>query len=71
MKIWCEDCDNLEASSRKREWFRFRCLKAPKAVPNQCQVREPFLIDSPFKLCKQINTNFECEMFEPRKEANA
>ena len=68
MPTYCEDCDNVESASRKQEWYRHRCLKAPKERPLQYVVGDPFLTEPPFKLCRDINPRGDCKLFSPRKE---
>ena len=64
----CELCQYVEEASRKREWWAWRCLVSPQPTPNQFVVADPFLIEPPFKKCKDVNTTGECELFEPMKE---
>ena len=66
--ILCELCDNVEQASRGRPWYRWYCLNAPKQTPLQFVVAEPFLTESPFKLCRDVNPVGECPLFEERKD---
>ncbi len=65
----CENCDHVETVSRKQTWYHHLCLKSPKATPVQFVVADPFLTEAPFKFCCRVNSKGDCEMFEPRKEA--
>ena len=65
----CEDCTYAEEASRKRPWYHWCCLVSPKRVPTQFVVAEPFLTESPFKWCRDVNPTGECALFETRKEA--
>ena len=67
---FCEDCSNVETLSRKRDWYYWRCLRAPADPQPQFVVAEQFLHQSPHMLCKTVNPQGECEMFEPKPKEN-
>lgn len=65
---YCDDCRNVDAPTRKQPWWNWRCLMAPKDVPIQFVVADPWLTTPPFEKCCDINSMGNCTLFEQRKE---
>ena len=65
---YCEHCQHVEGLSRKREWFRWVCLLAPKKQPRQFVVTDAWLTESPFKRCSDENPAGECPNFERKDD---
>jgi len=63
--IICENCFHHENNG---PWWRWVCKKAPKETPRQFVVADPWLTESPFEKCKDINPSGDCDMFEQASE---
>lgn len=68
MTLRCEDCANVDHTTRKMPWYNWRCTCAPKVVPIQFVVSDPWLTEPPFERCRDINPEGKCPHFEERKD---
>lgn len=68
MTTYCEDCDNVELTSRSKHPSQWLC--AATKVLNDDYVQKEIRCFPPFKKCYQVNDG-KCDKFKPlRKETN-
>jgi hypothetical protein len=64
--IWCEDCEHVHPASKEKPEESWCCMKAPIRAGVRGVTRERRKsYDPPYALCRYINSNLDCEMFEP------
>ena len=63
---YCEDCDHVEASSRKRSPASWVCLKFPRVEGNGFVAPTVWAETDPFMRCANINGGL-CPMWAPRR----
>lgn len=65
--VFCEDCDHVESVSRKRDPNYWLCNKTPRHVFPGYVVRNTWTNGEPLQRCKYVNTEGNCELFDPLK----
>lgn len=65
---FCEDCDNVEAASRKRSPSSWLCLKFPRCEGGGFVAPNVWASFEPFMKCTGINGGL-CPMWTKRREA--
>ena len=65
--IYCEDCDNVESTSRKGPTYRWLCLKHPNKRGVGFTTKNQWDKDAPYLYCHRVNGG-ECNLFERKKD---
>lgn len=68
MTTYCRDCDLVHPNTRSSDPWKWRCMSAP-VEPGFRYVDPDYSPTPPYDLCSRVNTEGECPMFEPRREA--
>lgn len=68
METYCRDCDNVCASTRKQEPWKWRCMMVP-IHPGFGFVDPDFSPNPPYEKCSRINLTGDCEWFTPLRVA--
>lgn len=66
--VYCRDCDLVHAATRSQEPWRWRCHAVP-TEPGFGFVDPDYSPSPPYALCRFVNSDGECSMFEPRRVA--
>lgn len=64
---FCEDCDNVEPTSRKRSPASWVCLKFPRVEGGGFVAPTVWAKDEPFMRCTGVNGGL-CPMWTERKD---
>lgn len=64
MTVYCEACGNVHGDTRKLEPWKWVCVMAP-AEPGYRFVSQTYSPSPPYHRCSVVNSDGECEMFEP------
>lgn len=62
---YCEDCDHVEADSRKRSPKAWVCLKFPRVEGGGFVAPTVWAAQEPFMRCVDINGG-DCPLYKPR-----
>lgn len=65
---YCEECDHVEANSRKRSPSSWVCLKFPRVEGGGFVAPTVWADQEPFMRCVHINGGY-CPMWAKRREA--
>ena len=66
---YCENCDNVEADSRKRSSWQWLCLQHPRLSGFGYLTKTHWDQDPPLLYCRSVNAG-ACPLFTPRRDNN-
>lgn len=65
--VYCVDCDNVDAYSRKSQTYGWLCRKF-KRRPKGAIAPNILDVDPPYERCLDVNRYNNCQEFTPKKE---
>lgn len=67
MPTFCDECDHVEPSSRKKSPYHWICMKFPRVEGMGFVARGKWIAEEPYMHCRGINGGL-CPMWKPIRQ---